>query len=106
MVVPKVRATHSRKRATFKASVPAMGSASSETRKMISSQIGQMNCMLSTNEPVTKYSARLIRKQMLAAGGLNKADRMYLKHMIEEGQLLDDESFYILLNLLLTAPRQ
>lgn len=65
----------------------------------------EMKCMFALNEPITKYSARLIRKQMLAAGGLNKADRRYLKHMIEYGKLLDAESFHILLNLLLTGPQ-
>ena len=63
--------------------------------------------MLPLNEPITKYSARLIRKQLLAGGRkLNKADRRYLKHMIDYGKLLDGESFHILLNLLLSAPQE
>ncbi len=67
----------------------------------------EMKSMFALNEPITKYSARLIRKQMLAGGrSLNKADRRYLKHMIDYGRLLDAESFHILLNLLLTAPQE
>lgn len=97
--VPRILATHTRrKRNSSRAFTPLMNDSTSENN--------EMSCMMAPNEPVTKYSARLMRKQMLAAGGLNKADREYLKHMIEHGELLDGESFYILLNLLLTAPHQ
>lgn len=70
-------------------------------------QSKESKSMFPLNEPITKYSARLIRKQMLAGGRrLNKADRRYLKHMIDYGRLLDAESFHILINLLLTAPQE
>lgn len=63
--------------------------------------------MFPLNEPVTKFSARLIRKQMLAGGRkLSKADRRYLKHMIDYGKLLDSESLFILLDLMLCAPQE
>ena len=63
--------------------------------------------MLPLNEPITKFSARLIRKQLLSGGRkLNKADRRYLKHMIDYGMLLDAEAFHILLNLLLSGPKE
>ena len=62
-----------------------------------------MEPLFSLNEPITKYSARIIRRQMLAGGRLSKNDRRLLRELILRGNLLDEESFHILLNLLLTG---
>lgn len=63
--------------------------------------------MYPLNEPINKYSARLIRKQMLAGKRrLSKSDRLYLKHMIDYGRLMDRESLHIFLNLLLAGPQE
>lgn len=59
--------------------------------------------MFAVNEPITKHSARLMRKQMQAAGGPTRADRQLIKQVIEHGNLLDDEAFYVLLDLLLNG---
>lgn len=86
------------------------GTQTKESRHPMESQFKPVEkeekIMLPLNEPITKYSARLIRKQLLSGGRkLNRADRRYLKHMVDYGKLLDAEAFHILLNLLLSGPQ-
>jgi hypothetical protein len=81
---------------SLKSTPPLMESAT-ETPKEV------MKPLFALNEPITKHSARIIRRQMLAAGHVNKEDRRFLRELIMHGNLLDEESFHILLNLLLTG---
>lgn len=62
--------------------------------------------LLADNEPITKYSARVIRRQILADGHVSKEERRWLRSTLDHGNLLDDESVYILLDLLLTGKRE
>jgi hypothetical protein len=61
--------------------------------------------MLADNEPITKYSARVLRRQIMADGSVSKEERRFLRHALEHGNCLDEESFHILLELLLTGKR-
>lgn len=61
--------------------------------------------ILAENEPITKHSARILRKQILQDGHVSKREREFLKAVLERGNLIDDESFHILLDLLLTGRR-
>lgn len=61
--------------------------------------------MFAVNEPITKHSARVIRKQILRDGYVSKAERRFLRTVLESGNLLDDEAYHILLNLLLNGKR-
>lgn len=67
--------------------------------------IVDLDPLLADNEPITKYSARVIRRQILADGHVSKAERKFLRDALDHGNLLDDESFHILLELLLTGNR-
>ncbi|MBX9685493.1 MAG: hypothetical protein K2X27_02250 [Candidatus Obscuribacterales bacterium] len=62
--------------------------------------------ILADNEPINKYSARILRKQILQDGHVSKRERDFLKAVLTGGNLMDDESFYILLDLLLNGKRQ
>ncbi len=61
--------------------------------------------ILAENEPITKHSARILRKQILADGHVSKGEREFLRAVLDHGNLMDDESFHILLDLLLTGNR-
>jgi hypothetical protein len=61
--------------------------------------------LLAENEPITKHSARVMRRQILSDGHVSKSERQYLKKVLEDGNLMDDGSFYILLDLLLNGRR-
>ena len=61
--------------------------------------------IFASNEPINKYSARILRRQILADGLVSKREREFLKQALTEGNLLDDGSFYILLDLLLNGKR-
>jgi hypothetical protein len=61
--------------------------------------------MFAENEPITKYSARVLRRQILADGYVDERERQFLKNVLTRGNLMDDGSFHILLNLLLNGPR-
>lgn len=61
--------------------------------------------MLADNEPITKYSARVLRRQIMADGEVSKEERRFLRHALEHGNCMDEESFHILLELLLTGKR-
>ena len=64
-----------------------------------------METILAENEPITKHSARVLRRQILADGHVSKTERQFLKSVLTNGNLLDDESFHILLEVLLTGNR-
>jgi hypothetical protein len=57
------------------------------------------------NEPITKYSARVLRRQILADGHVDEKERQFLKNLLESGNLMDEGAFHIILNLLLTGKR-
>ncbi len=61
--------------------------------------------ILSENEPITKHSARILRKQILQDGHVSKRERAFLKDVLDHGNLMDDESYYILLEVLLNGRR-
>lgn len=61
--------------------------------------------MLADNEPITKHSARILRRQILQDGHVSKRERAFLKNVLENGNLMDDESFHILLEVLLNGKR-
>lgn len=61
--------------------------------------------LLADNEPITKHSARVIRRQILADGIVSAEERRFLRQALECGNLLDDEAFHIFLDLLLTKNR-
>lgn len=61
--------------------------------------------ILSENEPITKHSARILRKQILQDGHVSKRERAFLKDVLDHGNLMDDESYYILLEVLLNGKR-
>ncbi len=61
--------------------------------------------ILAENEPITKHSARVLRRQILADGHVSKREREFLKKVLDHGNLMDDESFHILLEVLLTGKR-
>jgi hypothetical protein len=61
--------------------------------------------LFAENEPITKHSARVMRRQILAEGHVNKRAREFLKRVLTSGNFLDDGSFHILLNLLLNGKR-
>lgn len=54
------------------------------------------------NEPITKHSARILRRRMLSRPACRE-DRRYIRELLLHGNLADEESFHILLNLLLTG---
>lgn len=64
-----------------------------------------METILAENEPITKHSARILRRQILADGHVSKRERDFLKAVLTRGNLMDDESFHILLEVLLTGKR-
>ena len=57
------------------------------------------------NEPITKYSARVLRRQILSDGYVSKREREFLKGVLTNGNLMDDGSFHILLDVLLNGKR-
>lgn len=61
--------------------------------------------ILSENEPINKYSARVLRKQILSDGYVSKRERAFLKGVLSNGNLMDDEAFHILLDVLLNGKR-
>lgn len=61
--------------------------------------------ILAENEPITKHSARILRRQILQDGHVSKRERAFLKSVIEDGNLMDDGSFHILLEVLLNGKR-
>ncbi|MBX9572353.1 MAG: hypothetical protein K2X77_25885 [Candidatus Obscuribacterales bacterium] len=61
--------------------------------------------ILADNEPITKHSARILRKQILQDGHVSKREREFLRDALDHGNLMDDESFYILLDVLLNGKR-
>lgn len=61
--------------------------------------------ILAENEPITKHSARILRRQILADGHVSRRERKFLRAVLENGNLMDDESFHILLDVLLTGKR-
>ncbi len=66
----------------------------------------ELETMLSENEPITKHSARVLRRQILSDGHVSKAERHFLHEVLDHGNLMDDESYYILLDVLLNGKRQ
>lgn len=84
---------------SYKASLRLMESPARNQTKTL-----ETRSIFAQNEPITKYSARVIRRQMLTGGKIDRADRQFLRNVIEKGNLLDDESLHVLLNLLLTSP--
>lgn len=64
-----------------------------------------LETILSDNEPITKHSARVLRKQILQDGHVSKREREFLRDALDHGNLMDDESFYILLDVLLNGKR-
>lgn len=61
--------------------------------------------ILAENEPITKHSARILRRQILQDGHVSKRERAFLKSVLTKGNLMDDESFHILLEVLLNGKR-
>lgn len=57
------------------------------------------------NEPITKHSARVLRKQILSDGHVSKRERKFLHDVLEKGNIMDDEAYYILLDVLLNGKR-
>lgn len=64
-----------------------------------------LETILADNEPITKHSARVLRKQILQDGHVSKREREFLRDALDHGNLMDDESFYILLDVLLNGKR-
>ncbi len=62
--------------------------------------------MLATNEPITKHSARILRRQILSDGHVSKAERHFLHEVLDHGNLMDDEAYFVLLDVLLNGRRQ
>lgn len=67
--------------------------------------IEDIETILADNEPITKHSARILRKQILQDGHVSKRERAFLRDALDHGNLMDDESFYILLDVLLNGNR-
>ena len=61
--------------------------------------------ILAENEPITKHSARILRRQILQDGHVSKRERAFLKSVLSNGNLMDDEAFHILLEVLLNGRR-
>lgn len=61
--------------------------------------------ILAENEPITKHSARILRRQILQDGHVSKRERAFLKSVLANGNLMDDEAFHILLEVLLCGKR-
>jgi hypothetical protein len=61
--------------------------------------------LLAENEPINKYSARILRRQILSDGHVSQRERQFLKNVLTNGNLMDDGSFHILLDVLLNGKR-
>jgi|688.fasta_scaffold1110749_2 hypothetical protein len=62
--------------------------------------------MFAENEPITKHSARVLRKQILSDGHVSKKERQFLHDVLERGNIMDEEAFHILLDVLLNGKRR
>jgi hypothetical protein len=65
----------------------------------------ELEPMMSENEPMNKYSARVLRRQILSHGHVSKRERQYLREILTHGNLMDEGSFHILLDVLLNGKR-
>lgn len=61
--------------------------------------------ILAENEPITKHSARVLRRQILSDGHVSKREREFLRKVLDKGNIMDDEAYYILLDVLLNGRR-